>query len=507
MIITDINFPIIAAFNETTTASSTDDYLWALGDQLEDMPLLFKVARIFSCFLTCLCLDRWYLETVSQELMGCLRAKVEKECTNARIKEEVKQPNFSDALTSSDFDDVKRMIRSVKGLIDEQQNINSEAARLLQGGIDKQLVDKALGECTNLRRFNEEIRRLQMEKVVNVLLDVEGHDSELVRKACEIGKEVPTINLETEIRQKLQKLLEDFSNWKQQIADDASKFLTAGIDQKMVDSSVQTLLNWGPFSFLQKNSLSKTVAPQEITRIKNCLISEGHSPDAVYLAAEVGDNVSVLDLEKAIRQKLQDILSAAPDNIEIWLEKIKDIPTAYRDNLSKQFPPVFLGLVPYSDEELRPIIKSYNTKASDQFLNQFDGNYSEEANRLIVDLDRWEGSPEELSPSIKHLSILAMQEAVWTWQEKADTLTIFTWETMSQQIGEAYLQVLREAPEKRKDFFRYFTNGKDQTFKTGFQSFLQNGRASKAVDRAYFGFSNKGYGTVEWEYTCWKKYH
>lgn len=58
------NYSIISGLIERGSTEIPDDLdrLWELADSLEDMSCLYKIAQIFSCFLSFLCLDGWYLD-------------------------------------------------------------------------------------------------------------------------------------------------------------------------------------------------------------------------------------------------------------------------------------------------------------------------------------------------------------------------------------------------------------------------------------------------------------
>lgn len=352
MNISDTNFRTIEAF-DPTHLSSNEEYLWKLGAQLEDMPCLFKIARIFSCFLKCLYLDHWYLKeiaTVYEESLDCLEKKADKEITIPILKTEMIGIKHSEDRFGRSFLD----FHNIKNIIDLQQKINGEATQLLNAGIKQDVVDAG------------------------------------ITAFCLLG------------------------------CRDRSAF-----------------------------HLSATVAPKEIERIRNVLLSEGNIPQAVAIACQdvSHPSTSVQNLEKEIREKLQRLLDAAPANQAVWLEKIKDLPEEYRAQFSgsEEFSSVFLGLLPSSDQTFKKLVQEYNQVMYTKYAVE----------------------------SPKTTEELAKRRAVLDWiQEVRTSMIIFKPDAIEQRIKEIYTQILENAPKEKAQFLSY-TEGLAENFRKRFFDFLE----------------------------------
>lgn len=493
MFVTDKNFSIILDFNKSTTASSCSEYLWALGDQLEDMPVLFKIARVFSCFLQCFCLEGWYLDTILEELRECIKKKVVHEVIG--IEPSLNQyPFFSDARHVLTPETIKTTIFHLKNLVDHYQKNIGEANQLLQNGMNPQVVSDALWKvgCD----LKDTIRCLEIRRIETVLY-TEFCDPSLVREACKMCEQVAVINLEKEIRSKLHNLQESFKVWQAQVERDEIELLTSGVNRESVMGTAKKLRPSGE-AFIKGDTLAKQVRPLEIARIKQLLITNGDQRDLVDLASHIDDQTSVIDLEKAIRQKRQTILDeVVPNNKQVWSEKMKDLPNQYRENFTRnfKFAHIFSGFTPYSDELFRPMVKEYN----DRILNQLGSDVTKEAESLIANLIGDSGHQKVIFHNNQ-----VMEEAVFIWKNKADPFVILSPENIHKEVRVVYMQILRDAPKKQEEFNEFLLKQNDQKLIQNFPMFLRHGTWNSVIDKSVYGFSNRHYEEVLNRYKSWK---
>lgn len=68
MLVTDKNYLMIESYVKQSTSeidiAADEQFLWKIAGDLEDTSCLFKIARVFSCFLKWICLEGWYLNQV-----------------------------------------------------------------------------------------------------------------------------------------------------------------------------------------------------------------------------------------------------------------------------------------------------------------------------------------------------------------------------------------------------------------------------------------------------------
>lgn len=200
MLITDKNFSIISTFVQKTDLDEPFDEagLWTLSDRLEDMSCLFRIARVVSCILKCICLDGWYLNQVKEvcnEFSVCL------------LKGPARKL-FVDGVMN---DDVKQ---DVKKVTDFQEQLDATAIRF--ANVSPSLVQQAQQELfmQDISSIHDVfaalfsiIRKKEIDRVKGVLIS-EGELPQLVEIAITSVGEQNINSIERDMREEVESLKE-----------------------------------------------------------------------------------------------------------------------------------------------------------------------------------------------------------------------------------------------------------------------------------------------------------
>lgn len=168
MLLTDKNYSIICKsfvkndFTEDLTENA--DYLWQIGEDLENMPLLFEIARLFSCFLKCCCcVSHWYLEHVREvikEYKVVYIATAKQEVTDVPALKTKIDHLFENDIVSP------KIYREVRRIIDFERNLDQCVKGIY--GVPSDLIDQSISELYR----HDSLSLRDIKDIFRAILDV-----------------------------------------------------------------------------------------------------------------------------------------------------------------------------------------------------------------------------------------------------------------------------------------------------------------------------------------------
>lgn len=447
MLITDKNYLIVTTFIEKSDALEDSQALWQLGDQLEDMSCLFKIARVFSCFLKYICLEGWYLDQVRETYNAftvCFiqTSKVDVE-TNPSLKAKV------ETLLRGDIS--QAVLAHVKEVIDLQKRVKTMAKEFTDRGDPEIAVNEAIEELCkqdigliDFFPLEKLITTKEIERVKGVLIS-DGYMPEVAEMAAENMKTIVLFPAQIE-----RTMRESLPGIRKMMGENQSIWLRAihGFPLEYTDRFPQFDRI---FSGLQKGTVDDVNALS--TAYHDCVIAEiltevHENPEMMQKAAKrwkpelPGTFVTRAAISTELMADYQQIVDSIKINKANWLEMIKDLPKEYQVIFSKyaDFARFFSGLAEPNDYHINLVVWHYHA-------------------RVTNDISK-EGERDVMKDAVT-------AEAILQWKKKAPKNIFVNKETIRKEIGEISKEITDHSPQLKAQFLEKFAD-KSESFKKFF---------------------------------------